>query len=63
MMILAPLAGRVSVGGDADDAGPIQWTGGVTALSQPSSCEDSCDFEEEYHEPAWLARRTDMIIG
>jgi len=61
-MILAPLTGRLSVGGEADDAGPIHRTGVVTALSQSSSCEDSCDFEEEYHEPAWLARRTDMII-
>jgi hypothetical protein len=30
-----------------------------TALSQPSSCWESCDLLFVYHEPAWVASRTE----
>ena len=58
MMTLAPGTGREDNGCDADcDSGPMHFIGRVTASSQPSSCEDSCDFDEEYQDPAWLAFR------
>ena len=53
MITLAPGTGREDNGCDADcDSGPMHLTGRVTASSQPSSCEDSCDFDEEYQDPA-----------
>lgn len=65
MMILAPGTGRLSTFSPSL-WGPMHVTGVLTSLSQPSSCEFSCDLEEVYHEPAWEGSRmmclADMIM-
>ncbi len=38
----------------------MQLIGGFTFRSQPSSSDESCEPDEEYHEPAWLGSR--MVV-
>ncbi len=65
MITLAPGIGSASIVWSRD-CGPMHLTGVWTASSQPSSWEESCGFEDEYHEPAWLGSRTvclDAIVS
>lgn len=61
-MTLAPGTGNVLRADSEADLGPMHFIGFETSLSQPSSWEESCVLEDEYHEPAWLGWRTfDML--
>jgi len=41
----------------------MHLTGGDTFASQSSRRDESWDFEDEYHEPAWLAFRIDIVLA
>lgn len=62
MITLAPATGNVAAGSSSADIGPMHCTGASTADNQLSSCEDSCDLDEVYQEPAWLASRMDIAL-